>query len=141
MMHFYGFENSEYSDIVAGGKNTYLSSGIITDCENVLYSCSIKDASRNVFGSVMVWDTNENIYECSGIIKSYNVFYSNNIDTSSNIWFSSNLVGCTECILCDSLTNQSYIIANIQYSEEEYTTKKTDLLSRKKIFQDLRAKV
>ena len=36
---------------------------IINDCENILYSFSVKEASRNAIDSLMVWSQSENIYQ------------------------------------------------------------------------------
>ena len=82
------------------------------DCENILYSVSVKENSRNVLNSLMVRNNCENIYFGKGVIDSFNVFFSHFIKNSSNIRFSSNLVGCHECILCEDLQNQSYCIRN-----------------------------
>ncbi|MEI6774391.1 MAG: hypothetical protein WCL18_06490 [bacterium] len=79
----------------------------------------------------MIWDNCTNVYNAVGIMKSYNVFYSRYIYNSSNIRFSSNLTGCTECIDCDSLENKSYCIANEQYTKEEFLEKKKELLTHK----------
>lgn len=109
----------------------YLSILAIDDCENILYTFYTQDGVKNTLNSVMVWDHSENIYFSSGVLKSYNVFYSRYITNSANIWFSTNLIGCQECILCDTLTNASYCIRNKQYSQEEYQKEKANILSNK----------
>jgi len=53
-----------------------------------------------------------------------NVFYSKSIVDSSFIWFSYNLIWCSECIFCDNLQNQTYYIWNKQYSKDEYFKRK-----------------
>ena len=113
----------------------YLSILAIDDCENILYTFYTQDGVKNTLNSVMVWDHSENIYFSSGVLKSYNVFYSRYITNSANIWFSTNLIGCQECILCDTLTNASYCIRNKQYSQEEYLKEKTNILSNKSDFE------
>ena len=69
-----------------------------------------------------------------GITGSYKVYYSKYITDSSNIWFSTNLIGCEECILCDELENQKYCIKNRAYPKEEYFEKKEELMQRKGLF-------
>jgi len=44
------------------------------------------------------------------------------------------MIGCSECIDCDNLQNQSYCIDNIQYSQEEYRKKKKEILKDKNNF-------
>ncbi len=70
-----------------------------------------------------------------GINESHNIFYSRYITNSSNIWFSTNLIGCHECIGCDSLENQEYMIGNTQYTKETYAQKKSAILQDKKSFE------
>ena len=45
------------------------------------------------------------------------------------------MIGCQECILCDGLENASYCIENQQYSKEEYSEKKNELLAKKESFE------
>ncbi len=133
-------ENCDYSDISVFVRNAYLSFTTVTDCENVLYSVNIKDGSRNIYNSVMVWDKCENVYMSSGILRSMNVYYSQNILNSSDVWFSTNLVWCHECISCNWLENASYYINNISYSQKEFLAKKHELLKNKSWFEWLRTK-
>jgi len=60
MIQFFENENSEYSDVVVGCKNNYLSN-INTNAENCLYTFSIKE-SENVINSVAVWKHSSNVY-------------------------------------------------------------------------------
>ena len=129
-------ENSDFSDTTIRSKNIYLSNTVITECENIMYSFSVKDKSNTVFDSIMVRKQCENVYKSRCIIESYNIFYSNNIHNSNNVWFSSNLIGCSECILCDDLSNQSYCIQNKQYTKEQYSELKNKVLQQKDIFHN-----
>ncbi|HRX63875.1 MAG TPA: hypothetical protein P5060_02090 [Candidatus Absconditabacterales bacterium] len=129
------YENSEYIDSGGYGiKNCYLSIGPFSDCENVLYSFEVKEKCSNVYSSVMVRNGCSNVFNSVGIINSYNTFYSKFIFDSSNLWFCTNMIGCSECIDCDNLQNQSYCIDNIQYSQEEYRKKKKEILKDKNNF-------
>lgn len=101
------------------------------DCENILYTYESKEKCTNIYNSLMVWDRSENVYQSNSILNGYNIFYSRFIYESRDIWFSSNLVGCSECILCDGLQHASYHIQNKAYEKAEYFEKKKDLLKRK----------
>lgn len=131
-----GWENANYSDAVVFSKNAYLSFIVINNCENILYSFNIKDNCKNILNSIMVWGNCENVYMWTGIIKWFNIFYSKYISNSNNIWFSSNLVGCSECIFCDWLENQQYHIENKKYSKQDYEVKKKEILSQKNEFNN-----
>ncbi len=128
-------ENSEYTDSSWWGThNCYLDIGLY-DVENVLYSFEVKENCRNVFNSVMVWNNCENVYQSNCVVRSSFVFYSWFILDSSNIWFSTNLVGCHDCIYCDHLTNTSYCIKNKQYTKEQYEEVKKKMLQDQKWFE------
>ncbi len=124
-------EWSDFANIVAGVKNAYLSFTITSGSENVLYSSFIKWNSVNIIDSLSVTQHSENIYSSIWINQSTNIFYSKFIDNSNNIWFSDNLVGCTECLMCDWLSNQSYCIENKQYTKEEYFFNKLTILKQR----------
>ena len=127
-------ENSDFADTVVWGKNCYLSTIIVESCENVVYSFLTINNCRNIINSLMIRDFCENIYFSVVIGKSYNIFYSKFIEGSNNIWFSTNLIWCSECIKCDSLENKKYCIENKEYSKEEYKIKKAEILSKKEDF-------
>ena len=133
VLHYLENENVEYADSIMSSKNVYLSSTIII-AENVLYSYSIKDGSSNVFNSVMVGNSSENIYFSHGILRSFNIFYSKFIDNCNNVWFSTNLTNCSHCIDCKDLEHKSYCINNIEYSKEEYELKKKEILDDKNAY-------
>jgi len=137
MINFFASENSQYADVVNKSKNAYLSAIVIFECENILYSLSVKDNSVNVYNSMMVNVNNENIYSSVWIVKSFKVFYSKYINNSSNIWFSNNLIWCSECILCSDLENASYCIENTKYEKQEYLTKKAEILKEKESFEKI----
>lgn len=69
------------------------------------------------------------------------MFYSSNIHASANVWFSNNLHGCQECLLCDGLDNKSYCIENVQYSKEEYMQKKMAVLSERAMYHTYHQRV
>lgn len=66
---------------------------------------------------------NELCYESVNINKCYQAFWSTDCDDCHNIWFSKDLVGCSNCLGCINLRNQKYCILNKQYTKEEYEKK------------------
>ncbi len=130
-------ENCEYMDWVFLGKNVYLSFIIWFGAENILYSAFSYINVTNVMNSFLVAKNSSEVADSIGVSESYKVFYSKNIVNCSDIWFSTNLIGCQECIGCDALENQKYRINNIQYSEIEYRKKKEEILRDKNSFQKI----
>jgi hypothetical protein len=130
MIHFFQNENADYGDVVSKSKNIYLSAYVANTNEDVYYSFGIKDGCANVFSSVLVADHSENIYMSCGVMHSFKVFYSRYITNSSDIRFSTNLIGCAHCINCDGLENVSYAINNQVMSKEEYEIKKSAILQQ-----------
>lgn len=127
-------ENSDYTDGAHTSKNAYLTFLTTYNSENILYSFSVKSHCTNVLNSIMIIEGNENIYMSFSIIRSYNIFYSRYIEDCSDVWFSTNMVGCRECIFCNDLQNQQFCIKNKIYPKAEYLEKKTELLKNKKTF-------
>ncbi len=135
LIHFEGTENCDFSDVAHSSKNWYLSYNITTGCSNICYSFSVKENSTNIYNSVLVFDNSENIYFSTWIIQSFNIFYSKYITNSSDVWFSNNLMNCKHCIACSNLDNKSYCIENKQYTKEEYSQKKAEIMMSKQKFK------
>ncbi len=131
MIHFFQNENVDYGDVVSKGKNIYLCAYAVNENEDIYYSFGIKDACKNVFNSALVGDHSENIAMSCGVMHSYEVFYSRYITNCSDVWFSTNLVGCSHCINCHDLENVSYAIGNKVMSKEEYMKQKEVILQQK----------
>jgi len=136
VFHFWDTNNSEFSDQIVDSSNCYLSFVVIKDCEDIFYSFSVKGGSSNVFNSLMVWNNCQYVYFSNAVLESFNIFYSRFVNNSSNIWLSTNMTWCHECILCSDLDNCSYYIENKKYEKEEYLKKKAEILSDKKMFLD-----
>jgi len=134
--HLWQSENCDYTDTWGYSKNVYLSFLYGGTLENACY-CWNSKFSRNVYNSCAVWDNSENVYQCTGITQSYNVFYSKNIHASRDIWLCSDMTGCEDCVQCRGLTNQKYMINNEQLTEEEYVGKKNEILSHKEQFDEI----
>lgn len=123
-------ENSDFAHKIMNGNNCYLSFEVC-DSDTVLYSVNVKDHCRDIYNSIMIGDHSEMVYQSVGIYQSSKVFYSKFIFNSNNVWFSTNLIGCTECMLCNNLENQSYCINNQPYPKEEYLKRKSEILADK----------
>jgi hypothetical protein len=127
--------NSDYTDSSGWGThNCYLDFGLY-DVEGVLYSFEVKENCKNIFNSVMVWNNCENVYQSNCIVRSSSIFYSRYILESHDIWFSTNLVWCNDCIYCDNLRNASYSVKNKQYTKEQYEAIKKKMLQDQKWFE------
>ncbi|PID34868.1 MAG: hypothetical protein CR971_00995 [candidate division SR1 bacterium] len=127
--------DATFADAVYGVNKAYLSFSTGISSSNVLYSNFVWNNTHNVLNSVYVEDSSENIYSSLSVQKGYNVFYSRYITNSSNIWFSSNLIGCKDCIFCDNLQNVQYCINNKQTTKGEYLKYKEKLLLKKILFE------
>ena len=140
-IHYLPSENSNYTDSANCSKNAYLSNVVVFGCENVAYSCAIRSNVSNCYNSLYVIENSDNIYSSLGVVSSYNIFYSKYIQNSNHIYFSSNMIGCSECIFCDDLENASYYIENKKYDKAEYIQKKQEILNHKSKFLDYYKKV
>lgn len=136
LYNYSGAENSDFSFSVLQSKNCYLSFTVITDCENIVYSFAVKEWCRNVFASSQVSNVSENIRESSCVIKGYNIFYSRFILNSSEIRWSTNLIWCHECLLCNGLEHKTYCIQNEQLTKDQYFEKKYEILQEKHTFEN-----
>jgi len=136
LFHYWSCDNCDFSDSVLFSNNSYLSNTVIKDCENIFYSFIIRDWCENVFNSLFILNNSNNIYSSRWINSSYKVFFSAFIKNSSDIWFSSNLTWCRECIFCDNLQNSSYFIENKKYTKDEYLIKKSEILKNKTEFSN-----
>ena len=134
-------ENCDYVFSAYMSKNCYLSFTIITNCANVMYSFAVTENCTNVLNSSQVWNNSVTVYMSLGVINSMNVFYSRYINNSSDLWFCTNMVGCHNCIMCDSLENKSYYIKSQEYSPEEYKQKAKELLDQRKLYPDFFAQL
>lgn len=132
--HLGNNENCEFADAVFSAKNVYLSFVVGFGAENILYSAFCYANVSNVLNSFLVTKDCSEVINSHHITESYKIFYSKNIYGSSDIWFSTNLIGCHECIGCDNLENISYAINNTILAKEKYFQKKAEILNDKTTF-------
>ncbi|OGZ99236.1 MAG: hypothetical protein A3C07_01300 [Candidatus Sungbacteria bacterium RIFCSPHIGHO2_02_FULL_47_11] len=109
--------NSDYSNQADSLRNAYLCFDC-TELENCAYIISAVHSKE----SFDLFETrhSELCYEGYMIDESYRVFFSVNCEECTDIWFSKNLMGCSNCFGCMNLRNKSYHIFNKPYSKEEY---------------------
>ena len=86
--------NSPYCNGAGRLKNCYLT--FFADmCEDSFY-CDTCTSVKNCFDCYMAYES-EHCYECVDIRKCYRTFYSIDCEESLDIYFSKNLVGCSNC--------------------------------------------
>jgi len=133
LFHYIVNSNCDYSEASLNSKNAYLSNFAINENENIFYTFRVQK-STNVYNSLYVINNCENIYFSRWITESFNIFYCSYVQNSANIWFSSNLTWCSECIFCNDLDNQSYSIKNKKLSKKDYLEEKKIILKEKNNF-------
>jgi hypothetical protein len=117
-------KNSDYCNALSWCKDCYLI--FYADyCERVYYS-SILRGAKDTIDSLRIFDS-ELCYESIGLHKSYEVFYSQECDACTNVWFSRNCYNCMNCVGCANLRGESYCIFNEKYSKEDYAEKIKEL--------------
>ncbi len=117
-------KNCDYSNAMGHCKNCTLA--IWADfCENVYHS-SLLNTAKDTSDSLRIFNS-ELCYDSVGIDQSYRVFYSQECEACTDVWFSRNCYSCMNCVGCVNLRGASYQIFNQQYSKEEYVEKLKDL--------------
>src|SRR3989344_4831691 len=117
---YLNLKNCEYCNALAYSKNCTLITGA-DYCENVYFS-SILNGAKDTADSLRIFKS-ELCYESIGQNDSYRVFYSQECDACTEVWFSRNCYSSMNCICCVNLRGASYNIFNVQYSKEEYLKK------------------
>ncbi|MCC6323287.1 hypothetical protein IT400_00685 [Candidatus Nomurabacteria bacterium] len=103
--------NSPYNNMALDLRNCYMMFDSDFD-EDCMYGCEV-ETSRNCVDTNLV-DKSEMCYECVNVQNCYRAFYSIDCESSSDIWFSRDCNGCTDCFGCVNLRKQSYCIFNEQ---------------------------
>jgi hypothetical protein len=116
-------KNCEYCNALAYSKNCMLITGA-DYCENVYFS-SILNKAKDTADSLRIFKS-ELCYESIGQNDCYRVFYSQECDACTEVWFSRNCYSCMNCVGCVNLRGASYQIFNVQYTKEEYFEKLKD---------------
>lgn len=108
---------SDYSNNSEGLKNTYL----CFDCGDVENSAYVigGEVAKESFDLYSIRH-GELCYESYMIDEAFRVFFSVNCEECTDIWFSRNLYGCSNCFGCVNLRGKSQYIFNKPVSKEEY---------------------
>jgi hypothetical protein len=118
--------NSEYGNNIEDSKNCYLTFAAQKN-EDCMYGRLLY---RNHFvnDSDFVQDS-ELCYDCIDCRKCYNCLFSDNCETSTDLFFCFNLRDCQNCIFSTNLRHQNHCIFNKPVSKEEFKQKKKEILS------------
>ena len=117
--------NSPYNNMVLDLRNCYLLSNADFN-EDCSYGCEIEHCRTCVDTNLI--HQSEMCYECVNVQNCYRAFYSVDCESSSDIWFSRDCNGCTDCFGCVNLRKQSYCIFNQPYGNKEvYQAKLVEL--------------
>ncbi|HDY73394.1 MAG TPA: hypothetical protein ENH86_02370 [Candidatus Jorgensenbacteria bacterium] len=130
--------NSEYVNMAHNLKNCYLLFNSDYD-EGCAYGSEVENSEDSF--DMMMAESCHLSYESINCIKCYRTFFSVDCKDSQDIWFSRNLVNCTNCFGCTNLRNKKYYIFNEPHTEEEYLEKLKEFnLGSKKSIQTAKEK-
>jgi len=116
----YNMINSDYSAGSNNLKNCYLLF-VSTNNEDCAYGSEL-NKTKNSFDVTRI-ESSEFCYESFALSRCYKVFFSSHCEDCVEVWFSKNLVGCSNCFGSTNLRNKSYYIFNQPFSKEEYYKK------------------
>lgn len=117
-------KDCDYCNAIAYGKNCMLATW--SDyCENVFFS-SFLNGTKDTADCLRMQDS-ELCYESIGQNKGYRVFFSEECDGCTDVWFSRNCYSCIDCIGCTNLRGATNMIFNEKYSKEDYEIKKSEM--------------
>ncbi len=124
-------ENSEYCNYAAYNKNCYLAVGgswYNEGCLHGTYYSHSKD-SVDCYGLL----NGELCYEIMWGEELYSCMFCADCFSSSDCYFSSNLRGCKNCILCTNLRNKEYYIRNQPSTKEEFDALRRSITSNRAV--------
>lgn len=113
-------ENSGYSNNFTGFKNCYLCFNG-NNSEDCAY-CTTNNYSKECFDCSYI-DRSELCYEGFFLTGCSRTIFSSHCESSFNLAFCKNLIGCNDCFGCVNLRNKQYHIFNKPYTKEEYHRK------------------
>ncbi len=120
---------SDYCNGAGTLKNCYLCFGF-DGSEECAY-CRISADLKNCFDVSFAYHC-ELCYESTGLTKCYQVFFSQDCEECHDIWYSKDLVGCSNCIGCINLRNKNHYAFNQPVTKEEFEKLKKDPNIQKK---------
>jgi hypothetical protein len=117
-------ENSEYCNMAANTKNSYLVMGCVAneDCMygHIVWKC--KDA----YDCLYCYQC-ERCYECIDCVQCNDLAYSRDCDNCSSSSFLVHCLGCRDCFGCVGLIKKQYCIFNEQHTKDAYEQKMREL--------------
>ncbi len=113
-------ENSEYSNLSLGSRNTYMIFGNSYN-EDCCYG-HIVWQSKNCFDCLYTYKS-ELCYECVDCVRCNNLHFSLSSDNCSDSKFLVDCTSCRDCFGCVGLKNKEYHIFNESHNKVEYETK------------------
>lgn len=116
--------NTSYGNYIGEFRNGYLVSAS-WEGENITYAsrCNNCKDSMDMFVAVEC----EFCYQDVATTKSYETFFSQNVDSCASSYFLYNCKNCVNCFGCTNLRNKSYCMWNEQLSKEEYEKRLQEL--------------
>ncbi|RJP43900.1 hypothetical protein C4587_02420 [Candidatus Parcubacteria bacterium] len=109
--------NSDYCNAAAELKNCYLAFNA-DNSENCAYLNTITNL-KDCFDASFTYRS-ELCYEVVNADRCYRVFFSKDCEDSHDIWFSNDLIGCSDCFGCTGLRKKNYYIFNQPHSKADY---------------------
>ena len=108
---------SEYCNAAAGVKDCYLCFNA-DNAENSSYLNTITDIKDSLDLSFCYHTTLS--YDSLNCNKCYRTFFSEDCQESQDVYFSKDMIGCSNCIGCCGLRKKEYCVYNKQVSKEEF---------------------
>src|SRR3989338_5965938 len=108
--------NSDYCNGASDCKNCYLCFKF--DRAEECGYCNSCSYLKNCFD--ISWSNRAELcYECVNLERCYQVFFSQDCSDCHDVWYSRDLVCCSNCYGCINLRNKNYCIFNEQYTRDE----------------------
>ena len=122
--NFRKLENSNYSNYSWNLKDCYLAYECAS-CDGLYYG----ESNRHIENSLdLSMSTRcQECYFCFNIFDCHKIYFSHNSENCSDSYYLKNCKNCSNCYNCQNLSHKKYCIENIQYSEQEYLKKLSEL--------------
>ena len=110
--------------------NVYISPNTLEESVNALET----GGGKRLINSVASWFESENIIWCCSawIQSSWLYFCHSTVENCHNIYYSSDMESCEECMYCIGLKGKKYCILNRQYEKEKYFELKVKIIADQK---------
>ena len=118
--------NSDYCNMTDHLKNCYLLHYSNFD-ENSYYGSGVMETKDSI--DLYLVKKCELCYEIVNCINCYKTFFSQDCESSNDIYFSRNLVGCSHCFGCTNLRNKQYYIFDKPHTKEQYEQRLKELFN------------